>query len=171
TCMSAKRAVAHLAAYKLGAIALPLSTLFGQETLDYRLRDAGAWVEELEHGLTPPFGSSYAGRPASRGPWWSATRHQEPVLSCRPWPPGGLLATDRSGQRLASCSSAAGGSRWRGEKRAHLGACTSGSRVARGRGRRRWRSRGGKGRVNFLCSDHSSAPAHPVDVAGQIPPL
>ena len=30
-------AVAHLAAYKLGAIALPLSTLFGPEALDYRL--------------------------------------------------------------------------------------------------------------------------------------
>src|SRR5215470_13158692 len=37
-------AVAHLAAYKLGAIALPLATLFGPEALDYRLRDAGAKV-------------------------------------------------------------------------------------------------------------------------------
>lgn len=37
-------AVAHLAAYKLGAIALPLSTLFGPEALDYRLRDAGARI-------------------------------------------------------------------------------------------------------------------------------
>jgi acetyl-CoA synthetase len=37
-------AVAHLAAYKLGAVALPLSTLFGPEALDYRLRDAGAKV-------------------------------------------------------------------------------------------------------------------------------
>src|SRR5438128_11450720 len=37
-------AVVHLAAYKLGAIALPLSTLFGPEALDYRLRDAGAKV-------------------------------------------------------------------------------------------------------------------------------
>src|SRR5215813_11046608 len=37
-------AVAHLAAYKLGAIALPLSTLFGPEALDYRLRDAEAQV-------------------------------------------------------------------------------------------------------------------------------
>jgi acetyl-CoA synthetase len=37
-------AVAHLAAYKLGAIALPLSTLFGPEALDYRLRNAGAKV-------------------------------------------------------------------------------------------------------------------------------
>src|ERR687887_733374 len=38
-------AVGHLAAYKLGAIALPLSTLFGPEALDYRLRDAGTQVE------------------------------------------------------------------------------------------------------------------------------
>jgi acetyl-CoA synthetase len=37
-------AVAHLATYKLGAIAVPLSTLFGPEALDYRLRDAGARV-------------------------------------------------------------------------------------------------------------------------------
>src|SRR5262252_9499069 len=37
-------AVVHLAAYKLGAIALPLSTLFGPEALDYRLRDAGVKV-------------------------------------------------------------------------------------------------------------------------------
>jgi acetyl-CoA synthetase len=37
-------AVAHLAAYKLGAVALPLSTLFGPDALDYRLRDSGARV-------------------------------------------------------------------------------------------------------------------------------
>ena len=37
-------AVAHLAAYKLGAVALPLSTLFGPEALEYRLRDAGAKI-------------------------------------------------------------------------------------------------------------------------------
>lgn len=49
-------AVAHLAAYKLGAVALPLSTLFGPEALDYRLRNAGAKVvmtdaESLERVL------------------------------------------------------------------------------------------------------------------------
>ena len=37
-------AVAHLAAYKLGAVALPLATLFGPEALEYRLGDAGARV-------------------------------------------------------------------------------------------------------------------------------
>ena len=34
--------IAHLAIYKLGAIALPLAILFGPEALEYRLRDSGA---------------------------------------------------------------------------------------------------------------------------------
>ncbi len=34
--------VAHLAAYKLGAVALPLAVVFGADALAYRLRDAGA---------------------------------------------------------------------------------------------------------------------------------
>lgn len=33
---------AHLAAYKLGCVALPLAALFGVDALEYRLRDAGA---------------------------------------------------------------------------------------------------------------------------------
>ncbi len=37
-------AVAHIAAYKLGAIAVPLFTLFGAEALEYRLADSGAKV-------------------------------------------------------------------------------------------------------------------------------
>ena len=37
-------AVAHLAAYKLGCVALPLATLFGPEALAYRLRNAGVRV-------------------------------------------------------------------------------------------------------------------------------
>ncbi|MFN2466184.1 MAG: acyl-CoA synthetase [Candidatus Dormibacteria bacterium] len=35
-------AVSHLAIYKLGAIAVPLSTLFGPDALEVRLRDSGA---------------------------------------------------------------------------------------------------------------------------------
>lgn len=35
-------AVAHIATMKLGAISVPLFTLFGPEALDYRLRDSGA---------------------------------------------------------------------------------------------------------------------------------
>lgn len=34
-------AISHVAAYKMGAIALPLFTLFGPEALQYRLRDSG----------------------------------------------------------------------------------------------------------------------------------
>ncbi len=34
--------IAHVAIYKMGAIALPLALLFGEEALEYRLRDAGA---------------------------------------------------------------------------------------------------------------------------------
>ena len=37
-------AVVHLAVYKLGAIVLPLATLFGPEALEYRMRDAGVRV-------------------------------------------------------------------------------------------------------------------------------
>ena len=39
---SVETAVAHLATYKLGAIALPLASLFGQEALEHRLTDAAA---------------------------------------------------------------------------------------------------------------------------------
>ncbi|KQT78204.1 AMP-binding protein [Methylobacterium sp. Leaf466] len=41
---SAAVVVAHAAAYKIGAIALPLAGLFGPEALRYRLADAGARV-------------------------------------------------------------------------------------------------------------------------------
>jgi acetyl-CoA synthetase len=36
--------IAHLAVYKLGAIAVPMSTLFGPDALEVRLRDSGARV-------------------------------------------------------------------------------------------------------------------------------
>jgi acetyl-CoA synthetase len=41
---SPETAIAHAAIYKLGAIALPLFTLFGPEALQYRLADSGAKV-------------------------------------------------------------------------------------------------------------------------------
>ena len=37
-------ALAHIATYKLGAIAVPLATLFGEDALAYRLQDSGARV-------------------------------------------------------------------------------------------------------------------------------
>lgn len=36
--------IAHLAAYRIGAVALPLFTLFGPEAIEYRLNDSGAKV-------------------------------------------------------------------------------------------------------------------------------
>jgi len=42
-------AIAHLATYKLGAIAVPLFTLFGEEALEYRLADSGARVLVTDH--------------------------------------------------------------------------------------------------------------------------
>lgn len=36
--------LAHIATYKLGAVAVPLAALFGEDALEYRLRDSGARV-------------------------------------------------------------------------------------------------------------------------------
>ena len=46
-------AVAHIACYQLGAIALPLSFLFGPEALEYRLRDAQACVALVDPQSLP----------------------------------------------------------------------------------------------------------------------
>ncbi|HTT12058.1 MAG TPA: AMP-binding protein [Burkholderiaceae bacterium] len=43
-------AVAHLAIYQLGAIATPLSLLFGPEALEYRLQDSGACAAICDAG-------------------------------------------------------------------------------------------------------------------------
>src|SRR3989454_4007974 len=40
----AEVALAHIATYKLGAIAVPLAVLFGDDALEFRLRDSGARV-------------------------------------------------------------------------------------------------------------------------------
>ena len=42
--------ISHFAAYKLGAIALPLFTLFGEEALGYRLKDSGAKIVVTDAG-------------------------------------------------------------------------------------------------------------------------
>jgi acetyl-CoA synthetase len=46
-------AIAHLAAYKLGAVAVPLATLFGDDALEYRLRDSGARAVVLDGEAAP----------------------------------------------------------------------------------------------------------------------
>jgi acetyl-CoA synthetase len=45
-------AVAHIAIYRLGAIAVPLSFLFGPEALEYRINDSGATLAIVdENGI------------------------------------------------------------------------------------------------------------------------
>ena len=46
-------ALAHLAAYKLGAIAVPLFCLFGPDALEYRLRHSGARLVVVDHDNLP----------------------------------------------------------------------------------------------------------------------
>jgi acetyl-CoA synthetase len=46
-------ALAHIAVYKLGAIAVPLATLFGDDALEYRLRDSGARAVVLDGQAAP----------------------------------------------------------------------------------------------------------------------
>jgi acetyl-CoA synthetase len=48
----AEVAVAHLATYKLGAMAVPLTVLFGDDALEYRLRDSGASVAIVDEHTT-----------------------------------------------------------------------------------------------------------------------
>ncbi|MCX7305209.1 MAG: AMP-binding protein [Hyphomicrobiales bacterium] len=55
--------IAHLAIYKLGAIALPLALLFGPEALEYRLQTAGARLV-----VTNAAGAAKLGRIAGRLP-------------------------------------------------------------------------------------------------------
>ena len=61
-------AVAHIAVYQLGAVAMPLSMLFGPEALEYRLRTARrvlAIVDEC--GARRPCARSRCLCPALRG--------------------------------------------------------------------------------------------------------
>ena len=46
-------AIAYIAAFQMGAIALPLSHLFGPEALEYRLQDSGASVAIVEPTTLP----------------------------------------------------------------------------------------------------------------------
>jgi acetyl-CoA synthetase len=46
-------AIAHLACYQMGAVAMPLSILFGPEALEYRLRDSAAAVALVDPASLP----------------------------------------------------------------------------------------------------------------------
>ena len=51
----AETAVAHLAIHQLGAVAMPLSLLFGPEALEFRLQDSAAVVAIVHASGLPPF--------------------------------------------------------------------------------------------------------------------
>src|SRR5689334_5677676 len=46
-------AIAHIACYQMGAVAMPLSILFGPEALEYRLQDSGAAVALVDPQSLP----------------------------------------------------------------------------------------------------------------------
>jgi len=46
-------AIAHIAIYQLGAVAMPLSLLFGPEALEYRLHDSGAVAAIIDAAALP----------------------------------------------------------------------------------------------------------------------
>ena len=58
--------LAHLATYKLGAIAVPLATLFGEDALEYRLADSGATVAIVDGQAAPKLASIRDRLPALR---------------------------------------------------------------------------------------------------------
>jgi acetyl-CoA synthetase len=79
----AETAVAHLAIYQLGAIAMPLSMLFGPEALEYRLQNSGAIaaicdatalpvIEALQENCPQLQHLIGVGAPARKGIEWSA---------------------------------------------------------------------------------------------------
>ncbi len=49
----AEAAITHIAVYKLGAIAVPLATLFGRDALEYRLRDSGCTLAIVHDAKAP----------------------------------------------------------------------------------------------------------------------
>jgi len=49
----AETAVAHLAIYQMGAVAMPLSLLFGPDALEYRLQDSGAAAAIVDASALP----------------------------------------------------------------------------------------------------------------------
>src|SRR5574342_505510 len=59
-------AIAHLACYQMGAVAMPLSVLFGPEALEYRLRDSEAVAALVDPASLPNLAEIRAGLPLLR---------------------------------------------------------------------------------------------------------
>ena len=53
-------AIAHIAIYQLGAVAMPLSLLFGPEALEYRLQDSGAVAAIIDAAAQPAVAAARA---------------------------------------------------------------------------------------------------------------
>jgi len=56
-------AIAHLACYQMGAVAMPLSVLFGPEALEYRLRDGEAAIALVDPASLPNLAATREGLP------------------------------------------------------------------------------------------------------------
>src|SRR5262245_23294713 len=59
-------AIAHIACYQMGAVAMPLSVLFGPEALEYRLRDSEAVVALVDPASLPNLAQIRQGLPSLR---------------------------------------------------------------------------------------------------------
>ncbi|ODU08742.1 MAG: AMP-binding protein [Rubrivivax sp. SCN 71-131] len=57
-------AIAHMAVYQLGAVAMPLSMLFGSDALAYRLQDSGACLAIVDEGAIAKLLAARGGCPA-----------------------------------------------------------------------------------------------------------
>ena len=90
-------AIAHIACYQLGAIAVPLSFLFGPDALEYRLNDSAAKVVFVDAASLPNLApirdrlagicgmSSASPARASRGRWtWEALAGEVVRRNSRP---------------------------------------------------------------------------------------
>ncbi|MGZ8982264.1 MAG: AMP-binding protein, partial [Burkholderiaceae bacterium] len=63
---SPETAVAHIAIYQMGAVAMPLSLLFGPDALEYRLQNSDTVVAIVDAGALPAIASIRASCPALR---------------------------------------------------------------------------------------------------------
>ncbi len=59
-------AVAHMAVYRLGAVAMPLSILFGPDALEYRLQDSAAGVAIVDAAAFAAIGAVHSACPELR---------------------------------------------------------------------------------------------------------
>ncbi|MEX3972282.1 acyl-CoA synthetase [Paraburkholderia caribensis] len=77
---SVETALAHLAVYKCGAIAVPLFALFGPDALQYRLSDSGAVALVTDLGGAQKIASVRASLPELRSIFCVDTKHADTAL-------------------------------------------------------------------------------------------